>query len=212
MIATPKDYQEMLWQIQNQNFPTQAILLPRDEQIYNIDLNTRTVEAPAVLGTKNDHYAETIYFKMDRYFDNMDLTTTVGLVQYVNKNAKHDDGTKDEGHIWPIPFYDATTCVQLDPNDKDKILLPWSIEGFVTKAAGPVEFAFKFYLLDETGTNYIYNLNTKAATSKVVDSMNVITEENENFSMSADDIEKIINEMQALREVATNKVTWIDAF
>jgi hypothetical protein len=164
------------------------------------------------LGTKNDHYAETIYFKMDRYFDNMDLTTTVGLVQYVNKNAKHDDGTKDEGHIWPIPFYDATTCVQLDPNDKDKIIFPWSIDGFVTKATGPVEFAFKFYLLDESGKNYIYNLNTSSATSKVIDGMNVITAENINLQMDADDIEAIIEEMQALREVATNKVTWIDSF
>jgi SepF-like predicted cell division protein (DUF552 family) len=66
--------------------------------------------------------------------------------------------------------------------------------------------------LDESGKNYIYNLNTSSATSKIIDGMNVITAENINLQMDADDIEAIIEEMQALREVATNKVTWIDSF
>lgn len=210
MISTPKDYQELLWQIQNQNFPTQAILLPKEEQIYNIDLNTRTIEAPAILSAERDHFAETIYFKMDRYFDNMDLTTTVGIVQYVNKNAKHEDGTKDEGHIWPIPFYDVTTCVQLDPNDQNKILFPWCIGGPATKAAGPIEFAFKFYLLDEEGKNYIYNLNTRSSTSQILHGMNVITEDNENFVIPIDTVSEIYAEINTIKN--SKDLYWIDAF
>lgn len=210
MISAPKDYQELLWQIQNKNFPTQAILLPKDERIYNIDLNTRIIEAPKTLSMERDHHAETIYFKMDRYFDNMDLTTTVGVVQYINKNAKHDDGTKDEGHIWPIPFYDVTTCVQLDPNDQNKILFPWCIGGPATKAAGPIEFAFKFYLLDEEGKTYIYNLNTRSATSEIVQAMDVITDSNENFIIPVDTVSRLEAEINAIRNA--NDLYWIDVF
>lgn len=215
MITTPVDYQNLLWQIQNENFPTQAILLPKAEQIYNIDLHTRTIEAPEILSAERDHYAETIYFKMDRYFDNMDLTTTVGIVQYINKNARHQDGTKDLGHIWPIPFYDVTTLNSEEPN---KILFPWCINGPATKAAGPIEFSFRFYLLDNLidsqgaviGKQYVYNLNTMSATSKILHGMNVITDENENFQIADSDLFDVY---QRINQIATAaNLTWIDAF
>jgi hypothetical protein len=38
------------------------------------------VEAPPVLGVKKDHYAETLYFSVDRYYDNMDLASTTCLI------------------------------------------------------------------------------------------------------------------------------------
>ena len=64
MITTPEEYLSKLHLIQNNNFPTIAILLPRDETIYNIDLNTRTIEAPEYLSVETDHYAETVLIEM----------------------------------------------------------------------------------------------------------------------------------------------------
>ena len=43
MITSPEDYQKHLYEIQNNNFPTKAILLPTDETIYEVDLNKRTI-------------------------------------------------------------------------------------------------------------------------------------------------------------------------
>lgn len=101
MISTPLEYYQKLWQIQSKNPPELAVLLPSTEKIFNIDLNTRTIEAPEYLSVAKDHNAETIYFKVDRFFDNVDLTNTVCLIQFINANK--------EEHLYAVPFYDITT-------------------------------------------------------------------------------------------------------
>lgn len=181
MISTPEEYLSYLHLIQNKNFPNRAILLPSTESIYKIDLNKRTIEAPKFLSVNTDHRAETIYFTVDRYFDNMDLTKTVCLVQFINKNAKQENGAPQDGYCYVVPFYDIDTY-----KDENKILFPWMIEGPATAAAGPVEFAVRFYLVTGDGSKYLYNLNTQTATSQVLHGMDVINEDNENFTIPID--------------------------
>jgi hypothetical protein len=106
------------------------------------------------LSVEKDHFAETIYFTIDRYFDNMDLTNTVGLIQYINHNYRDENGNKDKGHLYIIPYFDAITM-----KNENKIILPWCIEGYATAAAGPVTFSFRFYKMDQNH-EFIYNLNT----------------------------------------------------
>jgi hypothetical protein len=80
MITTAEEYQKYLWQLQDQNRPVSAILLPSDENVYEIDLNKRTIKAPDFLSVKEDHAAETIYFLVDRFYDNMDLSTAACII------------------------------------------------------------------------------------------------------------------------------------
>jgi hypothetical protein len=80
MITTAEEYQKHLWQLQDQNRPVSAILLPSDENVYEIDLNKRTINAPDFLSVKEDHAAETIYFLVDRFYDNMDLSTAACII------------------------------------------------------------------------------------------------------------------------------------
>lgn len=101
MITTAEEYQKYLWQLQDQNKPVSAILLPSDENIYEINLNTRTINAPEFLSVRKDHAAETVYFLVDRYYDNMDLSRTSCVIQY--KNAAGEE------RFFPVPFYDITT-------------------------------------------------------------------------------------------------------
>lgn len=101
MITTVEEYNAKLGLIQDANYPSQALLLPKDEFIYEIDLNTRTIQAPIFLGVEKDHTAETIYFITDRFFCGMDLANTSCLIQYVNALG--------EGRFFPVPFYDVTT-------------------------------------------------------------------------------------------------------
>lgn len=206
MITTPEDYLKYLYLIQDQNFPKQAILLPTDETIYEIDLKTRTIQAPEILSAERDHQSETVYFKVDRYFDNMDLTKTVCLVQYINKNAVTSEGLPSEGYIYAVPFYDVEYF-----KDENKILIPWCIEGMATQAAGPVEFAINFYLLNDEGSKYLYNLNTQIATSKVLHGMNVITDENEYFIIpeSENFAKYVLQELAQFKDQSILK--WIDA-
>lgn len=205
MITTPEEYLSKLHLIQNNNFPTIAILLPSDETIYNIDLNTRTIEAPEYLSVETDHYAETVYFKVARYYDNMDLTNTVCLIQYDNINAVNDEGEPAGGFAYLVPFYDIQHF-----KETDEILIPWAIGGPATAAAGKIIFSVRFYRLDANGDYYEYNLNTKPATSKILTGMNVINTENENFNVPSHVIDQLFDEINQIR--LQSNLTWIDVF
>ena len=205
MITTPEEYQNKLVQIYDNNLPTLAILLPSTENIYNIDLNSRTIEAPEFLSTETEHFAETIYFKVDRYFDNMDLTKTVCLVQYENENAVNEEGKPAGGFVYLVPFYDISYF-----KDENKMLIPWAIGGPATAAAGKIHFAIRFYKLSSDGKDLIYNLNTLPATSKILHGMNVITDDNENFIIPDNTISMIYQEIDTIR--SKQDLTWIDVF
>lgn len=204
MITTPEEYLAKLYQIQDNNLPTIALLLPGDEAIYNIDLNQRTIETPEFLSVNTDHFAETIYFKVDRYFDNMDLTKTVCIIQYENDSALNADGDPAGGFAYLVPFYDITHFQK-----ENKILIPWAIGGPATAAAGNITFAIRFYKYNADGA-LIYNLNTLPATSKILHGMNVITEENENFIIPTDTVSQIYAEINTIKNA--NDLYWIDAF
>ena len=85
----------------------------------------------------------------------MDLATTICIIQYIN--AKGNVG------IYAVPFYDIFTLA-----NKNKMLIPWCIDGRASEAAGIVEFSLRFYRMDIDGKTYIYNLNTFPAKSKVL--------------------------------------------
>ena len=87
MIATAEEYLQQLWQLYDGNVPTKAIMLPRDETIYQIDLNTRTIKAPYLSGITKDQNAETFYFIADRFHGEIDLVNTACLVYYKNKTS-----------------------------------------------------------------------------------------------------------------------------
>ena len=204
MITTPEEYLAKLYQIQDNNLPTIALLLPSDETIYNVDLNSRTIEAPEFLSTETDHFAETIYFKVDRYFDNMDLTKTVCIIQYENDSSVNADGDPAGGFAYLVPFYDISHF-----EEENKILIPWAIGGPATAAAGNVTFAIRFYKFNAEGTSLIYNLNTLPATSKILHGMNVINEK-ENFIIPDTTVEMIYQEIDTIR--SSVDLAWVDVF
>ena len=207
MITNIEEYLKNLWKIQDGNLPAQAILLPSDETIYNVNLNTREIEAPNSLGAKKDHLAETIFFAVDRYFDNMDLTKTVCVVQYVNHNATDEDGNPAGGFLYLVPFYDVA---YYQDKGEDKILIPWAIGGPATAASGSITFALRFYLCNKEGTEIIYNLNTLPVDSKVLESMDVIVEDNQNFMIPDTTVAMLYQEINAIRSQAD--LTWIDVY
>ena len=123
MKTTSQEYYNLLHQIQDENAPSIAVLLPGTENIYEIDLNKRTIESPEFLSVSRDHKAETIYFKCPRYFDNIDLTNLVCVVEYINANG--------DGRVYAVPYYDVDSFSLLDEeNDiyEPMILFPWCID------------------------------------------------------------------------------------
>lgn len=174
MITTPEQYKAHLHIIQSLSppkfFPLNSV---DNEKIYFIDLNTRTVESPDFLGALEDLASETIYFKVDRFYDYMDLATTSCIIEYVNAQG--------EGGIYAVPFYDVVSF-----SNERQMLIPWCINSLVTKAAGNVQFQIFFYkiepyyILDENGnktgsTEYRFNykLNIQPATSEVLHALSL---------------------------------------
>ena len=187
MITTPQDYYSKLYLIQDTNKPTIAILLPSEEKIYNIDLNTRKIEAPNYLSIEKDHLAETIYFLVDRYFDSIDLSETTCVVQYIN--------AKNEPRLYAVPFMDITTF-------EGKILFPWCIEGEATKAAGNISYSVKFYhtFKDEEGNVlFDFNLNTVVAKSKILSGLDVIKQDPD-YNYIASEIESALERINLLSQ------------
>ena len=197
MITNPVDYYNKILQINDLNKPQYALLLPTDETIYDIDLSTRTVKAPKFLSLHKDQYAETIYFKVDRFFDNMDLADTVCTIQYLNSGDK-----EDTGRIYLVPFFDISTY-----KNEDKMLIPWQISGQVARKPGNITFSFRFYKLNEEG-DFIYCLNTSPATSKILTGLDLDLPENDEGYMEAGVVDKIYADIDAVSK--SSVLYWIE--
>ena len=158
---TEQEYLAQLHQIQSQNPPSIAIL-PSAETIYDIDVISRTVNSPKFLSVARDHKSETIYFRIDRFNDYMDLSNTICIVQYYDASGK--------SHIYPVPFFDIVT-----EHKNGKLLFPWCIDGAATQKAGIVEYSFRFYRVDTIDGKLVftYSLNTIPAKSNVLYGMDV---------------------------------------
>lgn len=158
MITNAQDYEAALWQIQNSTPSRKALLLPKDEKIYDIDLNKRTIDTPKFLSVSKDHEAETIYFKFDRYFDYIDLTTKACVIQYTNANG--------DSFIYPVPYFDTETFAS-----ESKVIIPWCIQGKATEKAGIIKFAVKWYSINEA-KKLTYSFNTLVAEGQILQGQN----------------------------------------
>lgn len=197
MITNPSDYEELLWQIQS-NAPTKkAILLPKNEQIYEIDLNTRKITVPTYLSVKNDHQAETIYFKFDRYYDNIDLLTTSCFIKYTN--------AENNSFIYPVPYYDTETAII-----EDKIIIPWCIQGQATKKAGKIKFSVCFFKVN-LEHKLSYALNTLVAESNILQGQNTETYIFNQEDITLDDsLLELIQELKQAKQEELLTVYWTD--
>lgn len=71
--------------------------LPLDEPMFEIDANSRKINVDATpfkangLSVQGDHLAETVFFKIDRYYDTMDLMNTDIYVNWKMGSASGRD-------------------------------------------------------------------------------------------------------------------------
>lgn len=153
---------DQLSDIQAKN-PPSNVYLPYAHNIYDIDLNTRTIHGPSRLSIQRDHKAEILYFKVDRYFDYMDLANTICIVEYITPGD-----VQRIPHIYIVPYYDTRKFLK-----EGKMLFPWAVGGAATEKDGILEYAIRFYKVDDSGDEKIlaYNLNTLPTTSEVLRSI-----------------------------------------
>ena len=161
MKTSEKEYNELLYVIQDpNNLINEPIYyrIPANEPVYKINLNTREVEAPEFLSVMEDHNAEVIWFKVDRFFDDVDLYDTTCWITY--KNALKED-------------YVAVTIPRvIEDNSHNTLYIPWPRRSTVTKAVGNITFSFRFFKIGEDKKVY-FDLHTKSVISKVLNGLQV---------------------------------------
>lgn len=196
MITPSQEYYQALYRIQHSNFPLdwkEIPPLPSNEPIYEIDLNTRTIEAPKSVGVLKDQNAEIIYFRCNRYYDTIDLSETCCVIQFFNAEKKD--------RFYPVPFYGYVST-----DEEEYMLIPWLIDQSVTEIQGSIEFAIRFYQISEDEKTFLFSLNTLPATTKVLRGMNTVVDTNYNFE--ADKINEILARLDRLQK--DYEVYWID--
>lgn len=148
------------------------VLIPSDEEPFEINANTREIKVPAssfgkCAGVVGDNMCEIITFTIDRYFDYTDLANAHICVQWKLPGADGEEG------ISHIGLKDLITA-------SGKIRFGWPLTKELTKVAGNISFSVRFYkekiVPDADGkeqTQFVYLFNTKPASIPIVAGLNV---------------------------------------
>lgn len=146
-------------------------ILPLDENYFSIDTNTRMIEVPASfrkngVGVQGDMGAETIYFKVPRYFDAVDLNNTDIYIQWQYTNSQNGQSEQGISHEW----------VRDIESEDDYLIFGWVLGGRITEEAGSLQFSVRFIRGqkddDKNITNISYSLSTLTATVMINPGLN----------------------------------------
>lgn len=159
--------------------------IPEEEQLFEINANTRKINIPDHfakngLGVQGDHTAEVIFFRINRYFDEMDLSLCSG-----NKGACYIQwSTGDNAR------QQATKAYAFDVTE-NHIIFGWVISNKATKKAGKLNFSVRFVQWEDDPEVYTYSWSTLTATCNINPALN--------FSAAGLELEDLSDIMQTRR-------------
>jgi len=144
------------------------LLMPADEEIFNIDANTRAISIPAKIkkngvGVYGDHNAEMLVLDIDRYFDNQDL---------LNTNIAINWNFIPAGARTPKDDQPYTAVAAFAPNsdiNPEKVTFGFIIDKNMTTSKGTLNFSVTFYTTESD--NITYSLNTLTASVAINDTL-----------------------------------------
>ena len=149
-------------------------IIPFGENDFVIDANSRKIGVPQEfarngVGVEGDHFVESLYFTIDRYFDTTDFAQSniMAIVEWIN--AK---GEKCYSPAW----------TKILSDDDEKLIIGWVLTDKATEKAGIIKFSIRLYSLDEEG-----KLESSFATLVT----NVIINPSMNFDLEAAGEDKI---------------------
>lgn len=189
-----------LKELQN-NQGVKIVQLPTPDR-FVINLDSREIQFPEkyqgenkkLFGVEGDAFADTIYFEVDRYFDDVDLFQTTILIEYVN--------SQDKVRVSP--------AILKDPYSKeDKLLFAWSLTQEATYP-GDLKFLVHFYSVSQETREFTYSLRTLPSTVHIPDSIRVGLNElngelDIEYSFTAAEIQVIYDKI-----TEESKIHWTD--
>lgn len=159
--------------------------IPEEEQLFEINANTRKINIPDHfakngLGVQGDHTAEVIFFRINRYFDEMDLSLCSGDKGACYIQWSTGDNTRQQ----------ATKAYAFDVTE-NHIIFGWVISNKATKKAGKLNFSVRFVQWEDDPDVYTYSWSTLTATCNINPALN--------FSASSLELEDLSDIMQTRR-------------
>lgn len=195
--------QEWLTTLKNlQDAVTEVLNIPDVDgkrHYIDVDLSKREIKLPSsyyadFLDVQNDHLAAEIWFRMDRYFDDVDLSRTTCVIEYINAAG--------EGRICPILSIDTVTF-------NGQLCVCWQVGREATKQAGKIKFILHFYTLDTKDDKlvYAYSLSTRPCEATILKSLDKTVALDKAYDYSAEVINEIYGRLLAVEQKA---VLWRD--
>lgn len=133
--------------------------VPLDEPYFNIDANTRKIQIPDHfkkhgVGVQGDIGAETIWFRINRYFDGMDFANE-GMEHFIQWEIPNEPETSTDR-------YGVSSAVDIDyETEIDWLYFGWDLKDVpLTKNQGSVKFSIRFMMKD-SNENVIYSFSTQ---------------------------------------------------
>jgi hypothetical protein len=111
-----------------------------------------------------------LYFRVNRYFDDVDLIQSTIVVEYIN--------AKGQKRLYPVSL--------LEVNDNENtIVFAWCLGADLTLYGGTVTFAVRFFSVAEDVPEFIYNLGTLPVTAIIKPGIGeIVSPETEVYSPS----------------------------
>lgn len=153
------------------------VRLPIDEEVFKIDANSRKINVPKEfasngVGIVGDELAEIVWFKIDRYFDIVDLGADPMKIFIQWESPAGEKGISAAYAI-------SKETVDIGGIPQDYIYFGWALTSELTKKAGTIKFNVRIVKVedgtDSTGAikKYIaYSFNTQSASVSIKQGIN----------------------------------------
>ena len=161
-IQTLEDFFCHLGDLYNLN--PKYIMLPLDEEPFEINANTREITVPKAfqkgVTVQGDILAETLLFTIDRFFDAVDLghesMNIYAQWEHINNPAQKFVTPLNHTH------YDLIDM----ESEQGKIIFGWPLSEDIAKNPGQIKFSIRFLKYD--GERLVYSFSTKAASISII--------------------------------------------
>ena len=172
-ITTLEEYFNWLKDLGNAN--RKYTVLPLDEEHFDINADTRIITIPASfkkngIAVQGDDLAEVVYFKVDRYYDYMDLNNTDIYIQW--ETPKPAGGGEPIKSLSPAYIRD----IESEPG---KLIFGWALDKSITQNPGTLKFSVRFFQWEDpekakngADTVLAYSLSTLTASVSINAALN----------------------------------------
>ena len=177
-------------------------ILPLDEEHFEIDANSRMIKIPDAfkkngIAVQGDQVAEVVYFRINRYFDFMDLNETQIFIQW---SAQTENG----GTVSGI----SNDWVRDIESDPDYLIFGWALDSDITKYTGTLKFSVRFVKINDgtdselpspTELPFLYSFSTLDASATINKALNL----DYDFLTNPDYIKRL----EKIKNMMTKRVT-----